>query len=248
MQKTLLLVSAMLLFAQPKIAASQNCITGEGNIFNETVLIGLNAINTLGANDIIVARASAGCVGQTSAALTNPAATAIALTVWLDDDLTPEVDGVLPGEQIQFYGQNPSGTMFPLVYSLPHEPDGVYALMDAVFDTTLTALLDSLTAELFAFSVSFDSLIIADSTQIVGLEAANASLFDDNVRITARADSLQGLVDSFPDTAEVQALRDGLAAADARIVVLETDLGAANQRIAGILNAFRNIFSRLRNR
>lgn len=238
----------MIFIVLPRLSYSQACLTGEGNIFNETVLIGLNATNTLDPEDRIVAYASAGCIGSSSPMITNPGATAIALTIWQDDELTPEIDGLLPGEAFRIYAEKSNGTILPLVFSKSHEPDGIFEAIEAVFDTTLTALLDSLTAELFAFSVSFDSLIVADSTQIAGLETANASLFEDNVRITARADSLQGLVDSFPDAAEVQALRDGLAAAGARIVVLEADLGTANQRIAGILNAFRNIFRRIRNR
>ena len=238
----------MIFIVLPRNADSQNCISGSGNIFNETILIGLNAINDLNVDDRIVAYASVGCVGETSTILTNPNQTAIPLTVWLDDDLTPEVDGVLPGERMQFYGEKPNGTRFPLVYSLPHEIDGVYALMDAAFDTTLTALLDSLSFELAAFATSFDSLMVADSTQIAGLEAANASLFNDNVRILARADSLQGLVDSFPDAAEVQALRDSLADANDRVAVLEGDLTAANGRVSGLLNAFRNFLNRIRNR
>lgn len=248
MQKTLLLASVMLLFSQPKSAAAQNCITGEGNIFNETVLIGLNAINTLDADDRIVAYASAGCIGSSSPMISNPDQTAIALTIWQDDDLTPEIDGLLPGEAFRIYAEKPNGTILPLVFSKPHEPDGIFEAIYSAFDTTMTAFLDSLEAELITMETTFDLLVLSFENDLQ-LSRDSSSVWETRAYANrASRDSLQVIVNSFPDAAEVQDLRDDLADANTRIAFLEGDLVAANGRVSGLLNAFRNFLNRMRNR
>jgi len=232
-------MSLILTLAFSTLSFSQLCINGEGNIFNETLLISADAAASLGPNDTIVAMASAGCVGSSSTLLPNPAATAIPLTVWHDDDLTPEVDGLLPGEAFRIYAQRPSGTLLPLVFEKRLEPDGVFLAIEAAFDTTLTILLDELVADLAAMEQSFDSLAAVSAARTATLSSLLAAE-------TSRADSLQGLVDAFPDAAEIAALRDGLDLANARVAVLESDLVDARGRVAGLANAFRNFLNRMR--
>lgn len=255
MKKLLFFLIAAILLALPQATFSQMCINGEGNIFNETLIIGADAAASLGPNDRIIALAGAGCVGASPSSLPNPASTAIALTIWHDDDLTPEVDGLLPGEAFRIYAQRPSGTLLPLVFSKTHEPDGIYEAIEAAFDTTLTAFIDSLSAEIVSMETTFDSLMFEIQTMINGLEFDLQVSRDSSDTWETRAfahrasrDSLQAIVDNFPDVAEVQALRDDLTTSNARVAVLEGDLTAANGRVSGLLNAFRNFLNRMRSR
>lgn len=255
MKNLFYLASFAILLALPRLSYSQTCITGEGNIFNETVLIGLNATNALDAEDRIVAYASAGCIGSSSPIVSNPNQTAIALTIWQDDDLTPEIDGLLPGEAYRVYAQKPSGRLLPLVYSKTHEPDGIFIAIEAAFDTTMTAFLDSLVALRISMEATFDSLGLANSITVATLTSDLLTAQDLAIAWEANSranrtiiDSLETAIANFPDVAEIQALRDGLAIADARVAVLEADLTAANGRFSGLLNAFRNFLNRMRNR
>ncbi len=243
----ILLLLMFLLFYSQRCDA-QPCITGEGNIFNETLIIGAGAVASLGPNDRIIALAGAGCVGASPSSLPNPASTAIALTIWQDDDLTPEIDGLLPGEEYRVYAQKPSGRLLPLVYSKTHEPDGIFIAIEAAFDTTMTALLDSLVADLAEMETTFDALVLSLETDIQ-LSRDSSDVWETRAFVSrASRDSLQVVVDNFPDAAEIQALRDDLALANTRIDLLEGDLVAANGRVSGLLNAFRNFLNRMRNR
>ena len=238
----------MIFIALPMNVVSQNCISGTGNIFNETVLIGLNAISDLDADNRIVAYASAGCIGSSSPLITNPDQTAIALTIWQDDDLTPEIDGLLPGEAFRIYAEKPNGTILPLVYSKTHEPDGIFEAIDSAFDTTMTAFLDSLIADLATMETVFDALVLSLENDLQ-LSRDSSNVWENRAfAIRASRDSLQVIVNNFPDATEVQALRDDLADANTRIAFLEGDLVAANGRVSGLLNAFRNFLNRMRNR
>ncbi len=247
MKNFLYLASFAILLALPRLSYSQACITGEGNIFNETILIGADAVASLDPTDRIIAMASIGCIGV-SPAVVQAGATAFPLTVWQDDDLTPEIDGLLPGEAYRIYAQRPSGTLLPLVYSKTHEPDGIFIAIEAVFDTTLTALLDSLTADLATMETTFDALVGSLETDLQ-LSRDSSGVWETRA-YTSRAsrDSLQVVVDNFPDAAEIQDLRDDLALANTRVAFLEGDLVAANGRVSGLLNAFRNFLNRMRSR
>ncbi len=238
----------MIFIALPMNVVSQNCINGTGNIYNETVLIGLNAISDLDVDDRIVAYASAGCIGSSSPLIINPDQTAIALTIWQDDDLTPEIDGLLPGEAFRIYAEKPNGTILPLVYSKTHEPDGIFEAIDSAFDTTMTAFLDSLIADLATMETVFDALVLSLENDLQLSRDSSDTWETRAFAIRASRDSLQVIVNNFPDATEVQALRDDLADANTRIAFLEGDLVAANGRVSGLLNAFRNFLNRMRNR
>ncbi len=249
MKQTLCTMLLMLFISTVLVA--QPCPDGTGNIFNETLIIGEETIEGLHSTDMIYAMTEDRCVGSVSPMAMAGGAKALAMTVWHNDPLTIETNGLLIDESFRVIAKR-NGQRFPLVYSMIYEEDGITPMIKAVFDTTTTAMIDSLISDIAVLQMVMDSTIVADSTTIVGLQSANSGLTLENQQLQAaydtqlaRADSLQGLVDNFPDIAELQ---NRLDSANDRIVELESDFAQANTGLMIALSSLRQAIIRIRSR
>lgn len=233
-----------------------DCIQGEGNIFNLHVFVSTEAASQLAPTDRIVAIASAGCVGQTEPVASSSEATAIPITVWRDNFLTPEPDGLMPGEMFQIYAMTEDGGLYPFVHRLPDQEDGIYDLAFTAIDTTTSALIDSLQAEIAAIGQAVDALEAEHQQEVDGLNntidqrtdqrnnarAQRDQALADLATETTRADSLQAALDDIPDAAELQAQ---LSAAQVRITALEAETANANARLRQVLDDVRILLTRI---
>jgi uncharacterized coiled-coil protein SlyX len=212
---------------------------------------------TLAPGDEVRAFSGAGCVGETI--LPEDQALAYALTVWGDDEISPEVDGLTAGEAILldvvqrdrvYRAELADGS--PFKSALTYSPDALYRIDALMVDSTTTALLDSVRALALALeqqlqdNAAQDSVIIATLTAERDVALANLALSQ------ARADSLQGVVtlqdatifdlnSQIADlTATANDLADALTASQARAdslqVVIDTfpDVSALEARIASL--------------
>ena len=120
----------------------QDCLTGQGNIFNATLIAETNVPFEV--------RGNIGCVGSS----VDTGGQFSYATIWGDDPLTVEKDGLANGDRF---------TLFPF----PMENDAIYIMRSATFDTTLSVLVDSLTSQLFSLSLAIDSVVTQrDSLQL----------------------------------------------------------------------------------
>jgi len=83
-------------------AKGQQCTSGTGN--DATIIIPANVDTGLQAGDIIIARHDTLCVGQT----VYQEGQSNFITIWGDDDLTAEIDGIPPNTSIQYSAYRPS--------------------------------------------------------------------------------------------------------------------------------------------
>ena len=231
-------------------SAIQPCSDGTGNIFNETLIIGKEAVEGLRSTDMIYAMTENRCVGSVGSVIQTGDG-ALAMTVWHNDSLTVKINGLLPNESFRVFADR-NGRRFPLVYSMNYEEDGITPMIKAVFDTTTTAIVDSLINDIITIQIVMDSTFAADSTTISNLQFTNSGLITENQQLQTaydiqlvRADSLQGLVDNFPDIADLQ---NRLNSANDRIIELESDFAQANVGLINALGSLRQIITRIRSR
>lgn len=248
MKQTLCTMLLMLFIVM--MSAAQPCSDGTGNIFNETLIIGKEAVENLRSTDMIYAMTEDRCVGSVSP-VAMAGGGALAMTVWHNDPLTVEINGLLVNESFKVFADR-NGRRLPLVYSMVYEEDGITSMIEAVFDTTTTAFVDSLINDIVILHMVLDSTFVADSTTIAGLRSTNDGLALENQQLQiaydaqlVRADSLQGLVDNFPDIADLQ---NRLNTANSRIFELESDFAQANTGLTLALRALRQAIIRIRSR
>ena len=234
----------LLIISIPLVSNAQVCETGEGNIFNATLILDESAVSPAGPNESFVAMSDGYCVGES--AVPNPGARATALTIWGQDSLSPERNGLQNGDTFEIFLKTTVGTV-----PLPMETDAIYVIKAASIDTVLSPVLDSLMIEVATLATVLDSTITADSTRIAILEIQNNGLLSENSLLqiaynaeAARADSLQGLVDNFPS--ETADLQQRLDSANDRISVLEGNLTTANTQGRSLMNAIQNLIRKLR--
>ncbi|KKM08511.1 hypothetical protein LCGC14_1723900, partial [marine sediment metagenome] len=191
------------------------------------------------------------CVGSVSPMAMAGGAKALAMTVWHNDELSSEINGLLTDESFRVIAKR-NGQQFPLVYSMVYEEDGITPMIKAVFDTTTAARVDSLISDIITLEMVIDSTFVATSATISNLQSANDGLTLENQQLQvaydtqlARADSLQGLVDNFPDIADLQ---NRLDSANDRIVELESDFAQANVGLINALGVIRQAIIRIRSR
>lgn len=249
MKQTLCTMVLMLFISTA--SALQPCPDGTGNIFNETLIIGEEAVEGLQSTDMIYAMTEDRCVGSVSPMAMAGGAKALAMTVWHNDELSSEINGLLTDESFRVIAKR-NGQQFPLVYSMVYEEDGITPMIKAVFDTTTAARVDSLISDIITLEMVIDSTFVATSATISNLQSANDGLTLENQQLQvaydtqlARADSLQGLVDNFPDIADLQ---NRLDSANDRIVELESDFAQANVGLINALGVIRQAIIRIRSR
>lgn len=152
---TILLLTVMLSLS----SSAQVCETGEGNIFNATVILHESVVKPLQDGESMIAMSDTHCVGESFG--TSVGATATSVTVWAADPLSTRKNGLSPGETFEIFLKTPSGTI-----PLPMEEDAIYIIRSASMDTTLNAVLDALSAEVINLARGLDSLIVrSDSLQ-----------------------------------------------------------------------------------
>ena len=120
---------------------TRDCLTGTGNIFNATLIVESNT-----PFDVI---GDIGCVGSS----VNTGGQFSYATIWADDPLTSEKDGLENGDTF-------------ILFPFPMEADAIYTMTSATVDTTFSALLDSLTTELALLSTEVNNIVVErDSLQ-----------------------------------------------------------------------------------
>ena len=102
------------------------------------------------------------------------------------------------------------------IFPFPFENDAVYIVKSATLDTTWLALMDSL-------ETALDSVLLVKDAKI---------------------DSLQGLVDNFPDLAAMQTSLDN---ANSRVTQLESDSVATDLQFGILVSRLRSTLNRLKN-
>ncbi len=197
---------------------AQNCETGEGNIFNATLILHESIITPLQSDESFLAIGDFGCVGESTGTSVN--ATATPITIWADDPLSDNKNGLSPGESFEIFLKTPSGTI-----PLPMETDAIYVIRSASMDTVLSPVIDQLRVDINVLGVKADSL-----KSVVDIQFA-------------RADSLQGLVDNFPGT--VATLQANLAAANTTISAFELVMGQAEVELQTLVGEVRAIILRI---
>lgn len=251
--KYLCLVAALLLCAP---AQGQACATRTGN--NASVFINTMALSELSPDEHLYAFGASGCVGET-ATVPMDGAQALAMTVWGDDEITSEVDGLVAGEPIVLSRLQPAehyalDMANPFRQQFTYSPNALYHVFELAFDTTTVRLIDSLNAGLATLQASLDSMsahadsvieiqaqeiadlnqvVATQSAQITSLQQANANLQAQVSSLTAERDQLQA------DLAAEVARADSLQAqidAFPDVSQLEADLAAAQARVTELEN------------
>jgi len=110
------------------------------------------------------------------------------------------------------------GDLFTL-FPFPMERDAIYIMRSSNVDTTFSALMDSLTTELAILSLAIDNVVI-------------------------KRDSLQAIVDNFPD---ISALQNSLNSANTRVATLELDLSQAKLQFNILVTSIRAMLNKIRN-
>lgn len=235
------LLWTILLITVPATAQRSSCSQNTGN--NASVFVDKAGAPEIQDGDRLLAFSSSGCVGE---AVLNPSASEVYhLTVWGDDEITPEVDGLTAGEPIVLaLAQNAEAYSLnnepPFSSSISYAPDKLLRIATAVFDTTTAreladlnaqidqigaeldtayAIADFLNAELAAANTRGDSLQVIVDQQRVNITDLQAQLTQANATI----DSLQIVIDNMPDCAQCEA---DLAAAQQQITDLQTEISA----------------------
>jgi len=253
--KKLLVVFMLLLWTSSSYA--QDCLDGQGNIYNQHMLINADLRSELNDGESFVAYADNKCVGRSTDA--GPPATMIPLTIWQDDPLTSEIDGVMPGEMVTFFAEKNNGMLLPLVYSVPYTEDGIISAFDIAIDTTNAVQLATILADLSSIQIQMDAQFAADSvrissqaSQITTLTSTVSSQANSLVvsqqalaGMTNERDALQAFVDDLPDIASLQAQLD---AANATIAELQSDNVVEDDIIKSIKGLLNSIDARMRNR
>jgi len=167
-------LAALLLLLGGSVQA-QPCASDTGN--NATVILPESAVTNLQTGDIIYARDGALCVGEV---VYNEGMSA-AITVWGDDDQTPEVDGIPPGNAIEYSAYRPSTMMTVDDISFSYSSgDGIYT-PDGIFILDLFVANGLLPVELVVFEAVVDGRDVhlrwttASETNNVGFEVQRAS-------------------------------------------------------------------------
>lgn len=182
------------------MASPSNCLTGQGNIYNATLI--------METDQPFEVHGDIGCVGSS----VNAGQYSYA-TIWGDDDLTPEKDGLYEGDMID-------------IIPFPFERDAIYTVRSATLDTTWSIVLDSL-------------VFVADSL-VTQRDIWETRAYGHR----ASRDSLQAIVDNFPDDyADLQVRIDSL---NNRVGQLEGDLAQADLNFGLIVSALRTTIRRLR--
>lgn len=258
---------SLLSLSAPAQATNTSCKTNTG--VNASVIINADAYRSLQPNDYIRAYSSERCVGETLIASSE--ATAYALTVWGEDPFDLADGGIPNGELIKLTLEKPATTLQlntegVFADNLQFQPDRLYNITAAEFDTTTTRLMQELLDNLALVEAELDSASVADSiiiatqqSQIDALNLENADLQADKAALeqtvadqlaniqdlqfqlaaaNTRADSLQNVIDTFPDVSELQAENDRLtaenAALRAEIAQVNADLVVALDRLTRI--------------
>lgn len=179
------------------LSASGQCFERTGN--NASIFIMKDGAPSLDTGTIR-AYGNAGCVGE--ATLVDSDALAYSLTVWGDNEITPEPDGLAPGEPIQLMVGYRTASEAPFRSSLTYAPDALYKIEALTFSPVLDSLIEA-TASL---QTAFDSLVVADSiksavydstlaaerAQFNDLESESRTAIDQIERLTAFLRSITG--------------------------------------------------------
>jgi len=210
------------------------CADGTGNIFNATVIIHESIRSETDTR--YTGSTDTRCFGESVDAV--PLGQNLAFAVHGDDPITAQKDGLYEGEPFFITG-------------LTYINDAIYIVKATAADTTLSALLDSLTNEIVVLAAVMDSTYAADSLTIAAQANQIRSISDANSALTtlyasevARADSLQSVIDNFPSSAEIADLQQRVIDADNRVVELEANLQTAGVRLVGLLTAIRSMKQR----
>ena len=91
--KKIIMIGVLLLMAGS--AMGQQCVSGTGN--NATVIVPASVVTNIQTDDVILARHDTLCVGQ----VVYQEEVVVVLTVWGDNEITPEIDGIPTGALIQ---------------------------------------------------------------------------------------------------------------------------------------------------
>jgi len=177
--------------------APRECETGEGNIYNATVIIHDSIRSETDGR--YRGETDTGCFGESGDGI--PFGESLAFAIHGDDPITTRKDGLLDGESFGITG-------------LIFENDAVYIVKATAQDTTLSAAADSLSSIIGTLATVLDSTRTANAVEIGQLLSANNDLSNQLIAETARADALQTIVDNAPD----------VTALNARIVQLESDV------------------------
>lgn len=224
--------------------AQADCPTNTGN--NASVFLMKDAYRSLHPGDTVRLYSEDRCVGQ--AVLPQDEALAYAVTVWGDDEITPEVDGAVAGAPISVALQKTSTTTLldpegVFADELTYAPDRLYKIISAEFDTTTAreiaelnarideigaeldtayAIADFLNAELQAERARGDSLETLVGQQLIMIDA----LQDELVAANATIDSLQTAL------VPCDACQDNLAVAEAQVAALQQEIVDLNGQLA----------------
>lgn len=235
--RLILYMLGFFLLATPSVAQGADCPVNTGN--NGTIFLRVDGVDLHPGEAVYAVNEIGSCVGYADAP-SSPEY--FAVTVWGDDEITPAVDGLLPLEQIRLERrQKASVTLDPSApYRVPltYNADALWHVTEAAFDTLTTQRMDSLLATLVELEGDLDSLFAVDSTIIATLEQTVAdqaqTITDQQANLTdlqaqllaadARGDSLQAIVDAFPD---VSALQARITELEAEIVAVNADLTTA---------------------
>lgn len=232
-------------------SASGQCVsTSTGN--NASVLVDKAAYRSLHVGERVRVYADDLCVGE-RIILADNTGSAIPVTAWGDDEITPEVDGATIGSLLTLSIEKPSTTTLLntegfLADDLTYAPDRVYHVVSAEFDTTTTRLINELNADIDRIGAELDTAYViadylaaqGDSLQTV-VDAQHANITDLQYQLAAadaRADSLQAIIDSTPDCTQCQS---DLNAARAEIDRLNAEVAELNTQLVAALDKLRQI-------